>query len=382
MIQGFCNNKANPCQATVFRLDRNGKIPYKYILMLQELKDCFSRTAFYVSRHTGKFKPWLIVLLAALILVVLSISSYLHFLATPYGNGRRVQVFDFSSGSTMKKISEELAASRIIRNATLFSLHARLESADEKIQAGSYRFSDGMTPVEILAKLVNGDVFEVRFSVPEGYSIFQIGELLEKRKILLKENFLRQCFNRTLLNELEIPTKSVEGFLSPRTYTIKPDTDAKALIKTMVSQFRSTYNLKFSDRARSLGLSELEVLTLASMIEKEAVVPSERPLIASVFHNRLKRNMPLQSDPTSVYGIRAFAGKISKQDILRDTPYNTYRIKGLPPGPIGNPGEESIEAVLFPAQTQYLYFVARKDGTHQFSTTLAEHNRAVEKYLK
>ena len=366
----------------MFRLDRNGKIPYKYIPMLQELKDCFSRTAFYVSRHTGKFKPWLVVLLAVLILVVLSLSSYLHFLATPHGNGRRVQVFDFSSGYTMKKISEELAASRIIRNATLFSLHARLESADEKIQAGSYRFSDGMTPVEILAKLVNGDVFEVRFSVPEGYSIFQIGELLEKRKIVPKESFLRQCFNRTLLNELEIPTKSVEGFLSPRTYTIRPDTDAKALIKEMVSQFRATYNLKFADRARCLGLSELEVLTLASMIDKEAVVPAERPLIASVFHNRLKRNMPLQSDPTSVYGIRAFAGKISKQDILRDTPYNTYRIKGLPPGPIGNPGEESIEAVLFPAQTQYLYFVARKDGTHQFSTILAEHNRAVEKYLK
>ncbi|MRR05858.1 MAG: endolytic transglycosylase MltG [Deltaproteobacteria bacterium] len=350
--------------------------------MLQELKDFFSRTAFYVSRHTSKVKPWLVVLLAVLIVVVLSLSYYLHFLATPYGNGGRIQVFDFSSGYTMKKISEELAASRIIRNAALFSLHARFENADEKIQAGSYRFSDGMTPVEILAKLVNGEVFEVRFSVPEGYSIFQIGELLEKRKLIPKENFLRQCRNHALLHELDIPTKSVEGFLSPRTYIIRPDTDAKALIKEMVEQFRAAYNFKFAARARSLGLSELEVLTLASMIDKEAVVPAERPLIASVFHNRLKRNIPLQSDPTAVYGIRAFAGKISKQDILRETPYNTYRIKGLPPGPIGNPGEESIKAVLFPAQTQYLYFVARKDGTHQFSTTLAEHNRAVEKYLK
>jgi len=129
-------------------------------------------------------------------------------------------------------------------------------------------------------------------------------------------------------------------------------------------------------------LPELDILTLASLIEKEAVIPAERPLIASVFFNRLKKNMPLQSDPTAVYGIRAFAGKISKKDILRETPYNTYSINGLPPGPIGNPGEDAIKAVLTPARTQYLYFVARKDGTHHFSTTLDEHNRAVEKYLK
>jgi len=150
----------------------------------------------------------------------------------------------------------------------------------------------------------------------------------------------------------------------------------------MVTQFHSTYNLKYSQQAKSRGLLDREVITLASMIEKEAVVPAERPIIASVFLNRLKKGMPLQSDPTSVYGIRAFAGKISKKDILRDTPYNTYRIQSLPPGPIGNPGEESIEAVLFPAQTDYLYFVARKDGTHHFSASLDEHTRAIEKYLK
>jgi len=181
---------------------------------------------------------------------------------------------------------------------------------------------------------------------------------------------------------LSIPAKSVEGFLLPRTYTIKPGTDAATLIKEMVAQFRSTYVLKYANQAKSLGLPELDVLTLASMIEKEAVVPAERPLIASVFFNRLQKNMPLQSDPTAVYGIRAFAGKISKKDILRETPYNTYNINGLPPGPIGNPGEDSIKAVLSPARTSFLYFVARKDGTHHFSTTLEEHNRAVEKYLK
>jgi UPF0755 protein len=351
--------------------------------MLRELKDLlYQTTIFRNATHTGKAKLWGYGFFALFILIVLALSSYLHFLATPLGNGDVVKVFDFSSGYTMKKISEKLAESHIISNATLFSLYARLQKADEKVQAGTYRLSDAMSPPEILAKLVNGDVFEVRFAVPEGYSIFQIAELLEKQSIVARETFLKQCVNRTLLSKLGIPAKSVEGFLSPRTYTIKPDTDATSLIEEMVAQFRLTYDRKFAKQASRVGLPELEVLTLASMIEKEAVIPAERPIIASVFHNRLKKNMPLQSDPTAVYGIRAFAGKISKRDILRDTPYNTYRIKGLPPGPIGNPGEASIEAVLFPAQTPYLYFVARNDGSHHFSATLEEHNKAVEKYLK
>jgi UPF0755 protein len=381
-FRGFCNNKEKPCQATLFQLDMIVKIPYKYIFMAREFKKLFSSIAFRISKYTAKVKPWVAMLLAVFIILVLSLSCYLHFLSTPYGNGHIVKVFDFSSGYTMKKISEELEKSRIIGNATLFSLYARLENADEKVQAGTYRFTDGMPPVEILSKLVNGDVFEVRFVVPEGYSIYQIAELLDTRKIFSKESFLRVCFDHNLLKELQIPAKSVEGFLSPRTYTIKPGTDAATLIKEMVDQFRITYDLRYAKKAQSLGLPELEIITLASMIEKEAVVPAERPLIASVFLNRLKKGMPLQSDPTSVYGIRAFAGKISKKDILRDTAYNTYHISGLPPGPIGNPGEKSIEAVLSPAQTRYLFFVARKDGTHQFSATLDEHNRAIEKYLK
>lgn len=316
------------------------------------------------------------------IIIVLSLSYYLHFIITPEGNGRVSRYFDFSSGYTLKKIAAELAQSGIIGNASLFTMYARLERADQKVQAGTYLFSDNMSPAEILSKLVNGDVYQIRFAVPEGYSIFQIAELLEKQDILPKDVFLKQCNNSSLLRELGIQAKSVEGFLSPRTYIIKPGTDATGLIREMVASFRSTYNRKFAERARSLGFDETKVLTLASMIEKEAVIPAERPLIASVFLNRLKKNMPLQSDPTSVYGIRAFAGKISKQDILRDTPYNTYRISGLPPGPIGNPGEASIEAVLLPADTPYVYFVAKKDGSHHFSTTLEEHNSAVTHYLK
>ena len=153
-------------------------------------------------------------------------------------------------------------------------------------------------------------------------------------------------------------------------------------MKAMAEQADKLYNEKFAQLEKSTKLSRHQILTLASIVEKEAVLPQERPLIASVFLNRLKKKMPLQSDPTATYGLRAFGGKVTGSDVRRDTPYNTYIIAGLPPGPIGNPSDGAIEAVLKPASTGYYYFVARKDGSHQFSVTLDEHNRAVKQYLK
>jgi UPF0755 protein len=150
----------------------------------------------------------------------------------------------------------------------------------------------------------------------------------------------------------------------------------------MVTQFHKHFSLEMDGKAKAMRMGTTDILTLASMVEKEAVAPGERPLIASVFFNRLKKKMPLQSDPTAVYRLRAFAGKVSKRDLRHDSPYNTYKIGGLPPGPIGNPGSGAIRAVLNPATTKYLYFVAKMDGTHYFSTTLDEHNRAVNTYLK
>jgi len=319
---------------------------------------------------------------AVLLPVLLAVPFYLHFLKTPRGNGKVVKVVEFSPGSSTRKISEKLAQSNIISSGWLFMLHARLEQADGKLKAGIYRFNDAMTPPEILQKLVAGDVYEVKFTVPEGYSMYQIAELLENRGIFKKEVFLQQCVNPALLNEARISAASVEGHLYPCTYALRPSMDETALLRQMITRFNTVYNRKFISRTRELGVSISQVLTLASMIEKEAVVPEERAIIASVFHNRLQKNMPLQSDPTAVYGVRAFAGRITKRDILKDTPYNTYRIKGLPPGPIGNPGDAAIEAVLSPARTRYLYFVAKKDGTHHFSETLEEHNRAVQLYLR
>jgi UPF0755 protein len=249
------------------------------------------------------------------------------------------------------------------------------------MQVGDYRISAAMLPSEILEKLANGQTDACKFTLPEGYSIYQAAELLQKQGIFDSSRFLAACSSRELLRELGVSGKTAEGYLFPGTYQIGFQMDEAGLVTEMVREFRRrTDGLKSLLGMVSMPLGQ--VVTLASMIEREAVSPEEKPLIASVFLNRLRVGMPLQSDPTAIYGLRTFGGTVTKQDLQNHSPYNTYRIKGLPPGPIGNPGLEALQAVLQPARTDYLYFVARMDGTHQFSRTLKEHNQGVNRFLK
>jgi UPF0755 protein len=182
------------------------------------------------------------------------------------------------------------------------------------------------------------------------------------------------------MKKLNVPADSFEGYLFPDTYFFPRGVLAKDIITTMVNRFWTQFGVDWKERADELGLSVHEVITLASIIEKETGVSSERPIISSVFHNRLKKRMRLESDPTVIYGISDFDGNITRKHLDTHTPYNTYRIRGLPPGPIANPGAAAIESALFPAETDYLFFVSKKDRTHKFSTTILEHNRAVRKY--
>jgi len=303
------------------------------------------------------------------------------FLNTVPGAGKNVQIVEFGQGQSLKKFAAELKERKVITSARMFTLYARLRGDDARAKAGFYQFSDGMRPTEILRRMVAGEIYVQRFAVPEGYSVYQIAELLAARRLFDRDAFLRECFSQPLLKEFGINGKSVEGYLYPSSYDITPNMTAADLIRTMVLQFEKVYARDFADQTKSADMSKRDIIILASLIEKEAKRPEEKPLIASVFRNRLLRNMPLQSDPTTVYGVRAFAGSVSKQDITRVTPFNTYIIGGLPPGPIGNPGSDAIEAALKPAVTRYLYFVAKKDGTHFFSSSLEEHNNAVRKYL-
>lgn len=306
---------------------------------------------------------------------------YLFCLLVPAGSGRVVRLVSFPSGSGIGRLAAELKANGLVRSSWHLILVSRLRGQAQRLKAGDYRLNDGMTPTQILTKVVNGDVDLLRFTLPEGYSIYQAAELLRQRRLLEREAFLAACSDPALRARLGIRTAAtVEGYLFPATYNLSRGETARHLVERMVSHFEKNYAaIAAADHGR---LSRHALLTLASMIEKEAVVPAERPLISSVFHNRLRIGMPLQSDPTAIYGVRAFGGTVTRADILRPSPYNTYLNPGLPPGPIGNPGSDALRAALRPARTPYLYFVARRDGTHQFSRTLDEHNRAVRTYLK
>ena len=303
-------------------------------------------------------------------------------LLVPLGDGKVVRNISLPAGASVKKLANELEKQGIIRSARHFVLASRLSGEAKRFKAGNYSLSNAMTTTAILRKIANGETDFRRFTLPEGYSMYQAAELLQKQGIMTQEVFLDACRDKKLLTTLGIKGSSAEGYLFPATYDLAHDEEPERLISQMTAYFEKMYSQISVGVPQTVGMSRHEVVTLASMIEKEAVFPAERPMIASVFQNRLKLGMRLQSDPTAVYGVKTFGWTVTKADILRPSPYNTYLNAGLPPGPIGNPGADALRAVLYPAKTPYLYFVARRDGTHQFSRTLEEHNQAVRKYLK
>ena len=288
------------------------------------------------------------------------------------------------AGTSFQEISRILDENGIIRDRWSFYLLARLEEAIPKVKAGEYEISTGMTPRAVLAKLTSGDVIQYPITIPEGYDLFQIGDALEQARVCNKKFFLGKAKDPVFVASLGLDEDSLEGYLFPDTYNFPKGFGEEIVIRQMVARFKAVY-ASLAKRAAELGLSRKDVVILASMVEKEAMDDQERRLISAVFHNRLQRGMALQSDPTAVYGLKSEnlrSERITKQDLLRKSPYNTYQINGLPKGPIANPGWKSLQAVLYPADVNFLYFVSRNDGTHFFSTTLQEHNRAVTKYQR
>ena len=287
-----------------------------------------------------------ITVAAIRICLCLLLSWYLLGLFIPPGNGSVVRDVSFPPGSGIRTLATELKSAGIIRSSWHFILVTRLRGDAHRLKAGDYRFNDGMTPDVILKKLVTGDVDYLKFSLPEGYSIHQVAEMLEQKGYFKRSGFLEKCRDPALLARLGLAGSSVEGYLYPATYNLSRGGSEEQLISQMVALFEKKYaELKAGGAG---GFSRHAVVTLASLIEKEAKSAEEKPLISSVFHNRLRIGMPLQSDPTAVYGVRAFAGKVTRADIDRPSPYNTYLINGLPPGPIGNPGADGRRGVIAP----------------------------------
>ncbi len=284
--------------------------------------------------------------------------------------------------STFQQVAALLEREELIRSRLAFVWLGRFQSADRKIQAGEYELNAGMAPAEILSRLTMGQVVLHPILIPEGLTMAQIADIFGQQGLVDRQEALRLMTDPTFIASLGIKASTLEGYLYPDTYKFPKGIRPKEVITTMVEHLWQVYGPDLEARAQELRMTQHEVLTLASVIEKESGSNGEREEISAVFHNRLKKRIPLQSDPTVIYGLPNYDGNIHKKDLLTPSLYNTYRIAGLPPGPIANPGIQSIRATLYPSSSRALYFVSKNDGTHQFSATLAEHNEAVEKYQK
>ena len=289
-------------------------------------------------------------------------------------------VVQVNAGQPFKITTNNLYTRGLIQSPFRFNLIARLKGYDKKLQAGEYLLARSMTPLNILKKLKNGEVRLYKLTIPEGFNIYQIAELIEKAGFANKTDFIKAATDAALARQKLDHADTFEGYLFPDTYFFPKNISVQKIITTMVDRFWSVFKPEWKEQAQVHGFTVHQVVTLASIIEKETGAPFERPIISSVFHNRLKKKMRLESDPTVIYGIKNFDGNLTRKHLATPTPYNTYRLKGLPAGPIANPGQASLEAAVFPTNTPYIYFVSKKDRTHQFSTNLTDHNKAVRKY--
>jgi len=320
------------------------------------------------------------LLLCGLILS-LSASGYVLYAVQPVlPDGEQEQLVHVEKGLNGRQIAHLLADHGLVRDADLLYWLLRLTGADKRLQAGYYVLKPSMNAFEIIEQLQQGRTTSVTVTIPEGFELKQIAARLAQKGLVDYGKFMELALNAPLVfggdMPLEIPITSLEGYLFPDTYTFSYGQSEAEIIRQMVGRFLEVVIPEVQDRIGRWGLGLHELVTLASIVEREVAVDWERPLVASVYLNRLKINMPLQADPTVRYVMEEDRARVLYRDLEIDSPYNTYRSRGLPPGPIASPGLASIMAVLDPAETDYLFFVAKGDGTHQFSRTFAEHVKA------
>jgi len=318
--------------------------------------------------------------LISLLMIVIIVGFGLIFIR-PAQKGGIDQVIIVGEGMSLKEVAGNLESKGLITNKTIFMLWTRLMGNSRQIKAGEYLLSSDMAPIRIMEILTKGVIITYPVTIPEGFSIEQIGDILAANVLADKTRFISLTHEPGILQKYGISSPSLEGYLYPDTYQFGKGLSPALIIDVMVKRFWEIME-PHRKQIEALGMTVEEVVTLASIVEKETGRAEERPVIASVFLNRLRKGMRLDSDPTVIYGINDFTGNLTRKDLLVSTPYNTYVIRGLPPGPIANPGLGSIKAVLYPAETDYLYFVSKNDGTHYFSSTIEEHNRAVWIYQK
>ena len=334
-------------------------------------------------------KKSIIVLLSSIVALIVAISLSVGYLGYQFAHSRPTDhgievVYEVKPGVSFNAMAQEFEEKGLVRNAHFFSIYARLIGERSKVKVGEYLLRTDMVPNEILNVITSGKSIERSFTVSEGLNLYEISELYEKDGFGKREDFWKlshdRAFIKSLLGEEH---DSLEGYLFPETYKLTKYTDTKTLITNMVKRFLYVYN-EVIPQSQIHGLSRHEIVTLASIIEKETGAPEERPLISSIFHNRLAKHMKLQTDPTVLYGKAEKLGKmeisITREDLTTPTPYNTYVIPALPPGPIANPGRDALLAAIKPASSAYLFFVSQNNGTHIFSEDYQSHLKAVQRF--
>lgn len=335
-------------------------------------------------------KKRVIILVSSVILLVLIGALFVAYEGGPYdkNNGKDI-VVDIPMGSTVSSVADILKENNLIKNEVLFKLNFKMKNNASHMKSGKYLLSQKLSNSDIIEKLVSGEIYRdgIKVTIPEGSTSNEIIALLVKNELGKKEDFEKLVSNPSefysdfeFLDQKDI--KSLEGFLYPSTYYFDKDAKPKDIIKEMLKLFKRNYTEELQKKQKERNMTLQEVVNLASIVEKEAVIDEDRPIIASVFYNRLDKDMPLQSDATLQYIFEERKKSMTYNDLKIDSPYNTYIQKGLPPTPIANPSIKSIKAVLEPSDTDYLYFVASIDGGNVYSKTYEEHKKNVEQYRK
>jgi len=293
------------------------------------------------------------------------------------------QFVTIEPGSGTRSIGQRLIQGGVIRDEATFRAALWRSGRARALQAGEFRFDRPMTPAEVIDKIASGDVYNRRITFPEGLNLQEMARLYEQQGFGKAAAFVEAARDPGAIRSLDPAAPDLEGYLFPETYSVPRDTTAAKLVGLMVGRFKQLFTPEMQQAAQALELTPREAVTLAALVEKETAQPSERPIVAAVYLNRLKIGMAMQADPTVIYALQRagrYNGNIRRDDLSFDSPYNTYRYPGLPPGPIASPGLASLQAAVSPANVDYLYFVSRNDGSHVFARTLVEHNENVRQY--
>jgi UPF0755 protein len=290
---------------------------------------------------------------------------------------------EIPSGSGSAAIGQRLIDAGVIRDRLSYRVALWRSGHARRLKAGEYRFDREMTPLEVLDKIARGEVYLLNLTFREGLTIGEMAQIFETNGFGPAQSFIAAAADGSLVRELDPQAPDLEGYLFPDTYTLPRGSDATRVVRAMVDRFQQVLTPEIRRAADARGLTVRQLVTLGSLVEKETAKPEERPMVAAVYSNRLKMGMGLQCDPTVIYALQRagrYTGNLRREDLMFDSPYNTYRYAGLPPGPIAAPGKGSLEAAASPADVDFVYFVSRNDGSHEFARTLEEHNRNVHRW--